>query len=69
MPDDTKRQHDLKLWLTDREFLDLSRMAEREDRKAGEMGRVILRRFMYGNMGACDGSFHGANSPDAGRPE
>ena len=69
MVDDTKRQHDIKLWLTDREFLDLSKAAEREDRKVGEMGRVILRRFMYGNIGACASEFHGANSADKGRAE
>ena len=69
MVDDTKRQHDLKLWLTDREFLDLSKAAEREDRKVGEMGRVIVRRFMYGNIGACPPDFHGANSADTGRSE
>ena len=43
MVDDVKRQHDIKLWLTDREFLDLSKVAEREDRKVGEMGRVIRK--------------------------
>lgn len=67
MVDDTKRQHDLKLWLTDREFLDLSRAAEREDRKVGEMGRVIIRKFMYGNIGACGPEIHGANSAEEGR--
>ena len=69
MADDIKRQHDIKLWLTDREFLDLSKAAEREDRKVGEMGRVIIRRFMYGNIGSCQQEFHGPNSADAGRPE
>lgn len=69
MADDVKRQHDIKLWLTDREFLDLSKAAEREDRKVGEMGRVIIRRFMYGYIGPAAAEIHGANSPDAGRNE
>lgn len=69
MADDTKRQHDIKLWLTDREFLDLSKAAEREDRKVGEMGRVIIRRFMYGNIGPSGQEFHGPNSAEAGKPE
>jgi hypothetical protein len=69
MVDDTKRQHDIKLWLTDREFLDLSKAAEREDRKVGEMGRVIVRKYMYGNIGACGPDFHGPNSPEQGRTE
>lgn len=67
--DDVKRQHDLKLWLTDREWLDLSKAAEREDRKVGEMGRVIVRRYMYGNIGACGPDFHGAISAEQGRGE
>ena len=67
MVDDTKRQHDIKLWLTDREFLDLSKAAEREDRKVGEMGRVIIRRFMYGNIGVFSSDFHGPNSAEQGR--
>lgn len=59
MVDDVKRQHDIKLWLTDREFLDLSKAAEREDRKVGEMGRVIVRRYMYGNIGPGCPEIHG----------
>ena len=69
MVDDIKRQHDIKLWLTDREFLDLSKAAEREDRKVGEMGRVIVRRFMYGNLGPGCPEFHGTNGADKGRSE
>ncbi len=69
MVDDVKRQHDIKLWLTDREFLDLSKAAEREDRKVGEMGRVIVRRYMYGNIGPGCPEIHGANRADAGRGE
>jgi hypothetical protein len=69
MVDDVKRQHDIKLWLTDREFLDLSKAAEREDRKVGEMGRVIVRRYMYGNIGPACQEIHGANRADAGRGE
>jgi len=69
MVDDVKRQHDIKLWLTDREFLDLSKAAEREDRKVGEMGRVIVRRYMYGNIGPACPEIHGANRADSGRGE
>lgn len=69
MVDDIKRQHDIKLWLTDREFLDLSKAAEREDRKVGEMGRVIVRRFMYGNLGPGCCEINGPSSADKGRSE
>jgi len=52
MPDDNKHTERVTVWLTEREFLDLMRMSERADRKAGEMARVIVRRFMYGNVAA-----------------
>lgn len=67
MLDDNKRPHDVKLWLTDREFIDLCKLAVHEDRKPGEMGRVIVRRFMYGTVAASDGDVHRANSADKGR--
>lgn len=49
--DDNKRQHDLHIWLTDREFMDLCKQANLHDRKPGEMGRVYVRRSMYGSVG------------------
>lgn len=52
MSDDNKHTERVTVWMTEREFLDLMRMAERADRKAGEMARVIVRRFMYGNVAA-----------------
>jgi hypothetical protein len=69
MLDDNKRVHDVKSWLTDREYLDLCKQADREDRKPGELMRVILRRFMYGNVGAFTRDCNGTNSADAGQPE
>lgn len=50
MVDSTKHTDFVKVWLTERELLDLSKLAAREDRKLSEMGRVILRRFMYGTV-------------------
>jgi len=67
MPDDNKRQHDLKLWLTDREFIDFCKLADQQDRKPGELGRVIIRKYMYGNVSACDINVNEANSADKGR--
>jgi hypothetical protein len=67
MPDDNKRQHDVKLWLTDREFIDFCKLADTQDRKPGEMGRVILRKYMYGNVDASDCDCKQANSADKGR--
>ena len=67
MPDDRKHLNELKLRLTDREMLDLSRMAARDERLTAEFARMVLRRFMYG---VCDGLRQDGNetmSPDEGR--
>ena len=64
MIDDNKRNEPHKLWLTERETLDASRLAVREDRKLGEMLRVLVRRSMYGVIGAGGQDVHGANGPD-----
>lgn len=65
--DDRKHSEPIKAWLTERELVDLTKLAAREDRKLSEMIRVIVRRHMYGHIGAsCDEST-GANSADKGR--
>lgn len=64
MADDSKRTEPLKLWLTEQELLDLTRMAIKDDRKPGEMGRVLLRRVMYGYIGSGSDELHGAISTD-----
>lgn len=69
MLDDNKRVHDVKSWLTDREYVDLCKQAEREDRKPSELMRVILRRFMYGSIGNVGLEIHGTNSADKGLSE
>jgi len=61
-PNDGKHTNPIKLWLTDRELLDLSRMADQADRKVSEMGRVIIRKFMYGNIAPDALDVNGANS-------
>lgn len=67
MTDDTKRTEAVKAFFTERELLDLSRQASREDRKVGELVRVIVRRSLYGSMGAEGLDFHGANGEEGGR--
>lgn len=69
MLDDNKRTHDVKTWLTDREFVDVCKQAEREDRKPSEMLRVMARRYMYGNIGTAACDCNGANSADKGQNE
>ena len=66
--DDSQRTEPHQLWLTERETLDISRLAVREDRKIAEMLRVLVRRAMYGIMGSDCQEIHGANSADEGKP-
>jgi len=54
MLDDVKKTERVTVWLTEREFVDLSRSAAKDDRKQSEMLRVIFRRYAYGNIG-CEG--------------
>jgi hypothetical protein len=65
--DDRKHSEPIKAWFTERELIDLTKLAAREDRKLSEMIRVIVRRHMYGNIGPCCDDSTGANSPEEGR--
>lgn len=62
--DDRKHSESVKVFLTEREYLDLCRQAVREDRKPGELVRVIVRRSMYGTVGAEAGDVSRAISAD-----
>lgn len=64
MLDDVKHSEPLKLWLTEREFIDLCRTAAKDDRKPGEMARVMVRRFMYGTIGAQESPVNETNRAD-----
>ena len=67
MASDIKHTERVTVWFTEREYLDLCRMADANDRKPGELARVIVRRFMYGNVGADCTEFNVANRADAVR--
>lgn len=45
---DSKRINCVKVCFTDREYIDLGRLAAREDRKVADMVRVLVARAMYG---------------------
>jgi hypothetical protein len=47
--DDTKRPNCVKVCFSDRAFIDLGRMAAREDRTVADLVHLIVRRHMYGN--------------------
>ena len=51
MLNDAKHTETLKVWLTEREIVDLMRIAAEQDRKVSEMARVLLRAGMYGILG------------------
>lgn len=67
MLDDRKHTEAVKAFFTEREFIDLCRMASREDRKPGELVRVLVRRAMYGTIGADAAESNGANSAEGGQ--
>ena len=69
MVDDRKHSEAVKAWFTERELVDLSRLAAREDRKLSELVRFIIRRHLYGTIGAFESDIHGANSPNEGRSQ
>jgi hypothetical protein len=48
--DSTKRINCVKVCFTDREFIDLGRLAAREDRKVADLVWVEVRRRMYGTV-------------------
>lgn len=60
MLDDRKHSEAVKAFFTEREFIDLCRIAAREDRKPGELVRVLVRRAMYGTIGAESPESNGA---------
>lgn len=66
MAQPSKHTEAVKCWLTEDEFTDLSRLAAREDRKVSELIRVVLRKYMYGNLGADCCDFNEPNSPKQG---
>lgn len=66
MLDDRKHSEAVKAFFTEREFIDLCRIAAREDRKPGELVRVLVRRAMYGTIGADASESNGANRADGG---
>lgn len=66
MLDDNKHTEAVKAFFTEREFHDLCKLAIKDDRKPGELLRVIARRYMYGNVGADVENSNGANSAGEG---
>lgn len=51
MADDRKRSNAMTVRLTDRELLDVGKLAMREEMALAEYVHFILRRSLYGSMG------------------
>ena len=66
MADDRKRTEQVKLLLTERELLDLSRAAAADDRKISDFAHHILRRHLYGSVGVRDRDVDQILGPDQG---
>ena len=66
MVDDRKHTEQVKVMLTERELLDLCRLAAVDDRKPSEMVRVIVRQYMYGRVCAPSAGCEPAPSPHEG---
>lgn len=47
---DDKRINCVKVCFDDRTFIDLGRLAAREDRKVADLVHSIVRRHLYGNF-------------------
>lgn len=60
--DDRKRENIVNLRVTDREFLELSRMAAAQDRKLAELVHYIVRAHLYGHVYPCCPDTEGAQS-------
>jgi len=61
MAETAKRSECVKVCFEERLFIDLNRLAIREDRKLADLCYVVLRRYAYGNV-------NGATPPDEGTP-
>ncbi len=62
--DNVKRVNCVKVCFTDREFIDLGRIAAREHRKVADLVWVVLRQRMYGIVAAATPDDEGTDSDD-----
>lgn len=62
-----KKTEQVKVWMDEKLFIDLNRLAVLDDRKLSEYIGVVLGRHVYGHGSRRIESDEGANSPDSGR--
>lgn len=66
MIDDRKRDCVVNARFTDREMLDLSRIAALEDRKLADLVHFVIRSYLYGKVRTAADETEGANSASTG---
>lgn len=64
---DDKRTEELKLRLTERELLDVCRLAALDERSVTEYIVRVLRQSMYGSLGARAAALQGPDGAGEGR--
>jgi hypothetical protein len=64
MADDNKHSERIVVYLTEREFIDASRLAATSDKKTAEYIRFALRLAMYGTIGIGSRDGNQTNSAD-----
>lgn len=62
-----KKAEPVKIWMSERLFVDLNRLAIADDRKLSEYIGVILSRHVYGHSTRRTEIVDGANSTETGR--
>ena len=67
MADSDKKTECVKIWLSERLFIDLNRLAIHDDRKLSDFIGLLLERYAYGDVRRINRDEEGANRPDAGR--
>lgn len=63
-PNGDKKTECIKVWMEERLFIDLNRLAMHDDRKLSEYVSVVLSRHCYGNVPRTGPPGEGSNSPD-----
>ena len=67
MCNDDKKTEQVKVHMSERLFMDLSRLAARDDRKLSEYIGIVLNLHVYGHSSKLTENIEGANSPEEGR--
>lgn len=67
MADGDKKTECLKVWMTERLFVDLNRLAILDDRKLSDFIGLILERHAYGNARRIEREDEGPNRGESGR--